>query len=64
MQEIKFSKEERELLKRAVIALEIIAASMDKSNLEARMEELESKVSAFPEVMNELKKFNCCGYHD
>lgn len=64
MQEIKFSDKERELLNRAVVALETIAAGMDKSNLETRMEELESKVSAFPEVMDELKRFNCCGYHD
>ena len=62
--EIKFSDKERELLKRAVVALETIAVGIDKSNLEARIEELESKISAFPEVMDELKKFNCCGYHD
>lgn len=40
MQEIKFSDKERELLNRAVVALETIAAGMDKSNLETRMEEL------------------------
>ena len=61
---VKLNDDEKYLLDRIAIALEKIAAGVDKSNLETRMEELESKVSAFPEVMDELKRFNCCGYHD
>ena len=52
------------LLEKIAKSLEIIAANLDKSELEDRVAELEATVAKYPLLMEEFKKFNCGGYHD
>lgn len=51
-------------LRRIAEALDKIVRKLDDSELEDRVKELESKVAAFPQVMEFIKGYNCCGYHD
>lgn len=58
------TREEIIILKQIAASLDKIANRLDKNDLEYRIGELESKVSAFPQVMEFIEGYNCCGYHD